>query len=157
MPDLTQNRFLVVFWGGYVCNFNMLRSTHVFVILLLVNNSWLCLHLWARVNMHGHGNMPVVSTWTFFFCVCCILAYTPHTDAFTYTKYSFDPLLLFKHHSTYCMNCVHVCHECSSPNDNVAKSALSLQELAQNEGAFVFLQYIFTCVCHSFCLLSSWE
>lgn len=82
----------------------------------------------------------------FFLCVCCILAYTPHTDAFTYTKYSFGPLLLFKHHSTYCMNCVHVCHECSSMNDNVAKSALSLQELAQNEGAFVFLQYIFTCL-----------
>lgn len=102
------------FGGGYVCNFSMLRSTHVFVILLLVNSSWLCLHLWARVNMHGHGDMPVVSTWTFFFfvCVCCILACTPHTDAFTYTKYSFDPLLLFKHHSTYCMNCVHVCHEC---------------------------------------------
>lgn len=61
MPDLTQNRFLVVFLGGYVCNFNMLRSTHVFVILLLVNSSWLCLHLWARVNMHGHGDMPVFS------------------------------------------------------------------------------------------------
>lgn len=150
MPDFTWKPVFVFLWIQHT------SFPHLFVIL----ESWiaqLCLCLWAGVNVHRHADCFHVNP----FCVA-FGVYSTRTCWFlplTCTQLNFNPLLLLKHHTTCSVKCTSVTSGLlwSQLSEWQSQNALSLQGWAENEGAFVFLRYIFTCVCHSFCLLSSRE